>query len=137
MKITKVYQPADLRLRKIITKKREWKLPASFCNVREDYFTKSKKFPIFTVADGVTLIVEPGKEYPNPSGAGRAAKIFCQCAVKNLEKIYCDFEKKNLQEIFEKANREVEKYNAKVRKHNDQIVRQAYENEKNQNCRPL
>ena len=56
-----------------------------YSHPREDYFKISEKFPIFAVADGVTLEYSGGK-YPNPSGAGEVAKIFCEAVIKETEK---------------------------------------------------
>ncbi|MBI2052270.1 MAG: protein phosphatase 2C domain-containing protein [Candidatus Sungbacteria bacterium] len=78
---------------------------------QEDFLTVSKKHPIFAVADGVTL--EPGSDgvYPRVSGAGEAARIFCEVAVKEAERIYKNFGVPDLKKVFTKANAAVGKYN--------------------------
>jgi len=78
---------------------------------KEDYLVLSKKFPIFAVADGVTLRAKTGKKYPNPSGAAQVAKIFCEKIVFKAEKKYEKFSKKDLPDIFEIANKAVADYN--------------------------
>lgn len=85
MKIAKIYISPSTRLKEMIAEKRGWQMTKEFKRLREDYFIQSKKFPIFAVADGVTLVVKPGRLYPNPSGAGEVAKILCKSAVKNSE----------------------------------------------------
>lgn len=77
---------------------------------QEDYLAVSKKLPIFAVADGVTLEYSGGK-YPNPSGAGEAANIFCQSVIKEAEKIYGNFIVPSVKKVFAKANVNVGVYN--------------------------
>ena len=80
-------------------------------HVQEDYFVVSKKQPIFVVADGVSLDVTLGEKYPANSGAGEAAKIFCEAVINEAEKRYEEFDEKDLLEIFEIGNRLILEYN--------------------------
>ena len=84
---------------------------SSFLNDRpqEDYFVISKKYPIFVVADGVSL--DFYDKYPNQSGAGEVAKIFCDIIVSEAEKLYDNFKEKNLEKIFEIGNEAISRYN--------------------------
>lgn len=59
----------------------------------EDFYLISKKYVIFTVADGVSRVKNEISTYPNPSGARLAAEEFCKNAVSYLEK---NFKKANL-----------------------------------------
>jgi serine/threonine protein phosphatase PrpC len=79
----------------------------------EDFFLISKKYPIFVVADGVTLIqyLVDKKEYPNPSPAGEVARIFCESLIKSAGEKYESFQESDIKEIFKIANEEVRKYN--------------------------
>lgn len=78
---------------------------------KEDYFLISKKYPIFVVADGVSLNFELGQEYSKKSGAGEASKIFCDVVITEAYKRYENFEEKDLEEIFELGNKAVLEYN--------------------------
>lgn len=78
---------------------------------QEDFFIISNKYPIFIVADGVTLNFDNEKDYPKESGAFEAAKIFCQAAISEAEKRYDNFEEKDLKEVFEHGNYAVLEYN--------------------------
>lgn len=77
---------------------------------QEDFFVISKKYPIFVVADGVSLKSD-SNDYPKTSGAGEAAKIFCETVVAAAEKRYRNFEENDLKEIFEIGNKAVLGYN--------------------------
>ena len=79
---------------------------------QEDYLLVSKKYPIFTVADGVTLQFKNGVKYPNISGAAKAAEIFCQVVISEAEKRYGSFKESDLKEIFKIANVALADYNA-------------------------
>ncbi len=81
---------------------------------KEDYYKTSDKYPIYAVADGVTLIqyLIEKKEYPNPSPAGEVARIFCEEAVREAEKRYANFSESDIGEVFVTANEAVRKYNA-------------------------
>ena len=113
MKITKIYKPPSARLKKLVAEKRGWRMTSAFKRLREDYSLQSKKFPIFSVADGVTLAIKPGKTYPVPSGAGEVAKIFCRSAINDSERTYADFQAKNILDIFTQSNTEARNYNSK------------------------
>lgn len=113
MKIIKIYKPPSASLKHIVAEKRGWRISSGFERLREDCFSQSKKLPIFTVADGVTLVVKPGDFYPSPSGAGEVARIFCKSAIKQSEKLFAHFQTKNISDIFAEANARVENYNHK------------------------
>jgi serine/threonine protein phosphatase PrpC len=113
MKIAKIYTYPSIQLKKMTAEKRGWWVKSNFSRLREDYFLQAKKFPIFALADGVTLVVKPGDQYPVPSGAGEVAKIFCKNAIKNSEKAFADFQVKNILDIFSQSNKEARRYNSK------------------------
>ena len=77
-------------------------LKPAFANThaQEDYFIISKKYPIFVVADGVTLNFDKVSDYPKISGAGEVAKIFCETVILAAEEKYEDFKEENFKEIF-------------------------------------
>lgn len=80
---------------------------------QEDFLLQSNKYPIFVVADGVTLIqciIDKGA-YPNPSPAGDVARIFCEALVKSAEERYELFTEADITEIFKAGNEAVRKYN--------------------------
>jgi len=83
-----MYKLPSFQLKKMVAEKRGWNLEKSknFAQLREDYLLKSKKFAIFAVADGVTLVIKPGKPYPVPSGAGEVAKYFAEVLSNKLKK---------------------------------------------------
>jgi serine/threonine protein phosphatase PrpC len=113
MKIAKIYISPSIRLKGMVAERRGWRITNDFRRLREDYFLQSSEFPIFAVADGVTLAIKPGKAYPVPSGAGEVAKIFCKGAIKHSENLYADFKIENILDIFAKANTEARNYNRK------------------------
>lgn len=80
---------------------------------QEDFLLESKKYPIFVVADGVTLIqyILNSEPYPNPSPAGDVAKIFCQEFIKAAETQYETFTDTDMADCFVQANKAVQKYN--------------------------
>jgi len=86
---------------------------ASFKNPhpQEDFFLISQKYPIFVVADGVSLNFDKDSDYPKKSGAGEVAKIFCEVVIREAEKKYDNFSEKNLEEIFDIGNKAVLEYN--------------------------
>lgn len=86
-------------------------LKASNPHPKEDYFLISKKYPIFVVADGVTLNFDNDKDYPQNSKAEEASKTFCESVIAEAEKRYKKFAEKDLEEIFEIGNNAVFKYN--------------------------
>jgi hypothetical protein len=79
---------------------------------QEDFFLSSSRYPIFAVADGVTLKLDENGNYPNPSPAYDVAKIFCEVVVAEGEKIFNDATVDSIPEIFRTANDAVEVYNA-------------------------
>lgn len=78
---------------------------------QEDYLFLSKKYPIFAVADGVTLRTKGDRKYPDPSGAAKVAEIFCKRVILEAEKKYDNFITKDLKEIFKIANKAIADYN--------------------------
>jgi glycerate kinase len=70
-----------------------------------------QKDPIFVVADGVTLEHNPDGSYPNPSGAGELAKIFCHAVIAIAEEKYEHFQEKDIKEIFSVGNRAAQVFN--------------------------
>lgn len=87
--------------------------PGLFANShpQEDYSLTSKKYPIFVVADGVTLNFDNEKDYPKGSGASQAAKIFCETVITEAEKRYENFIKQDIKHIFNLGNEAVRKFN--------------------------
>lgn len=74
---------------------------------QEDFLLFSKSYPIFSVADGVTLEVVNEAEYPRKSGAFTVAKIMCEKLIFEAKRRYKTFGKRDLVEIFESANQAV------------------------------
>lgn len=80
---------------------------------QEDAWAASEQYPIYAVADGVTLEPGPGGYYPTPSGAGAIADIFCQTIVKGGERRFKTLAESDLEEIFAAANKAAGSYNRK------------------------
>lgn len=80
---------------------------------REDFLLVSQKYPIFVVADGVTLIqfLLQNKNYPNPSPAGKVAQLFCEKFVEIAEARYPEFTEQDILDAFRQANVRVKEYN--------------------------
>lgn len=78
---------------------------------REDYLLVSRRYPIFCVADGVTLEPDAQGRYPHPSGASEIAKIFCKKVIEEAERRYANFSESDLKAVFQNANSAVGKYN--------------------------
>jgi len=81
---------------------------------QEDFILTSEKYPIFVVADGVTLVqflIDKRDRYPDPSPAGEAARIFCQTLIEAAEERYESFDESTIREIFKVANEAVGRYN--------------------------
>ena len=80
---------------------------------QEDYCLISRKYPIFVVADGVTLIqyIIEKKKYPNPSPAGEIARVFCEAVIKEAEKRYENFSQTDMREVFREGNKVAALYN--------------------------
>lgn len=110
MKTFTSYEPASKEFIKIAVKERGFALEENHIHPQEDYLLKSKNHPIFAVADGVTLEFHDGK-YPNPSGAGELAKIFCHTVVDSADEIYDYFSENSLRKLFEAGNKEAKKFN--------------------------
>ena len=77
----------------------------------EDAWGINEKYPIYAVADGVTL--RGLSELFHPSGSKPAADIFCECAVKTFEKNYAKLSKKAFRDAYSSANKEIGRYIAK------------------------
>lgn len=81
----------------------------------EDAFKFSKKYPIFAIADGVTLFGrDKNGNYPHPSGAKIVADVFCERSVELLEKNYQDFDLKTVKKAFKYANSKIKEINDKA-----------------------
>jgi hypothetical protein len=78
---------------------------------REDYHHISAKYPIFVVADGVTLKRNIHGDYPAQSGCFELAKIFCEKVIEEAEKIYGDFKEENMKDLFILGNEFAKKFN--------------------------
>lgn len=78
---------------------------------REDYHFVSEKYPIFIVADGVTQKRDANGNYPNPSGVGEIARLFCEAVVTEAEKNYDNFTPEKLKKLFVFGNKVVAEYN--------------------------
>lgn len=79
---------------------------------QEDYFAVSEKFPIFVLADGVTLEMNESGEYPNPSGAGAVARIFCEEFVRATEEAYGNLTAETTPKLFSIANQAIDEFNS-------------------------
>jgi hypothetical protein len=86
-------------------------LTPSVQHPQEDYLLVSKKFPIFVVADGVTLELNEQGEYPNPSGAGQLAKLFCHAVMDAAEERFTTFTESYLKKIFSIGNKVAQEFN--------------------------
>lgn len=111
MKQMHLYCPSSQDLIEMVAEKRGWKWNGKM--LQEDSMSQSKRFPIFSVADGVTLVVKPGQQYPCPSGAGALAGIVCESLIHNAEEEYPRFSRNSIQKVFRLANKEAEEYNKK------------------------
>ena len=88
---------------------------------REDFHKISKKYPIFAVSDGVTLELNKKGGYPKISGAGKAAKIFCETVIKEIEKSYENLTVPDIQKAFYKANQNIGELNNSKGRTKDKI----------------
>lgn len=99
------------------TKRYEKVTPVYDAHPREDYHLISSKYPIYVVADGVTLKRNAEGDYPVPSGAFEVAKLFCEVVIAEAEARYDSFgdiksdSSKILEEIFVIGNQKVKEYN--------------------------
>lgn len=95
-------------------------LPKNYQHPQEDYLIALDSPPVFVVSDGVTLdfkkLVESNTKYPNPSPAGKVAKIFCEAVTRSVRGKYDEFDIKKIKEVFKEANNEVNQYNQKIGK---------------------
>ena len=87
--------------------------PAYKDHPREDYHLVSGKYPIFVIADGVTLKRDEHGNYPVPSGAGELAKLFCEKVIEEAEKIYDSFSEESLKLVFQAGNKVTKELNDK------------------------
>lgn len=80
---------------------------------QEDYLLISKRYPIYVVADGVTLLqwIIEDRPYPHPSPAGEVARIFCEAAVKAAEADYAAISSpEDIRRIFKIGNEAVAEF---------------------------
>jgi hypothetical protein len=112
MRYYSLLEPPTQKFINFISEKKNWKLHGDG-HPQEDFLIVSDKYPIYIVADGVTLIqfLIEGKEYPSPSPAGEVARIFCAHALKAAEDLYETFEEENIKDVFKKGNDAVREYN--------------------------
>lgn len=113
LKVTAVYQPAGRKFLERAAKENGFSLDLlpNYQFPREDYHIISDTLPIYCVADGVTLEFENYIQFPEESGAGEAARIFCQTIVKSAENRYKTLKSEDIAAIFEEGNEAVGKYN--------------------------
>lgn len=82
---------------------------------QEDFVLVSKKYPIYVVADGVTLaqfLIEK-KSYPQVSPSGDIARVFCEALMQAAEERYEQFTEKDILEVFKAGNAAAKMYNQK------------------------
>ncbi len=77
----------------------------------EDFLLTDPRLSIFVVADGVTLEFNPDGTYPLPSGAGRAARLFCIHALESARRRYRHFIECDLLAVFRAGNAAVGELN--------------------------
>lgn len=113
LKVFKILEPPSKEFLERILSQRRLKPEKykDYIHPQEDYLLQSERYPIFAVADGVTLELDKNGNYPRPSGASEAARIFCEEIVKEAEKIYDKFGEAEIEPIFKKANDAVGEYN--------------------------
>jgi|GEM_PF-894400 len=116
MRTFTLFEPLSEKAAKVLLEKKGFpveKIKGDF--PQEDFLLVSEKHPIFVVADGVTLsqflIGCTEDNYPRPSPAGDAARIFCEALVKAAEEKYENFELSDIPNIFRTANNAVGEYN--------------------------
>jgi hypothetical protein len=93
------------------TKRYEKVAPVYEHHPREDYHLISNKYPIYVVADGVTLKRDTQGNYPVPSGAFELAKKFCGAVIEEAEKRYSGFTVQDLKEVFNAGNKVAREFN--------------------------
>jgi len=114
-------QPTKEAIKAFVKKKNLTEhLPENYQHPQEDYLIALDSPPIFVVSDGVTLnftkLVESNTKYPNPSPAGKIAKIFCEAVARNVRDKYEIFGAEKIKDVFKEANSEVARYNQKTGK---------------------
>jgi hypothetical protein len=115
LKIFKILEPASKEFLEIALKQRNPDLVklTDYVHFQEDCLLPSEKYPIFAVADGVTLEFGNDGFYPIPSGASEVAHIFCEKVIEEAERRFGNFSKKDIKVIFDKSNKAVGDYNLK------------------------
>lgn len=115
LKVFKILEPAAKEFLEIALEERNLDLGkfTDYVHFQEDYLLQSEKYPIFAVADGVTLEFDKDGSYPIPSGASAVAHIFCEKIIEEAEKLYNNFSEEDIKIVFGKANGAVGKYNLK------------------------
>ena len=117
MKLFESIEQADQRAILAFAKehKPDMKTAKTHSHPQEDYLLVSKIFPIFAVADGVTLsfkkFIGTNEPYPSPSPSGDVARIFCEIVIAEAEKRYEDFSEEDIKETFVAANNAVKEFN--------------------------
>ncbi len=89
----------------------------SFPNLKgrpnEDFYLVSKKYPIFTIADGVSRVRNRDGSHPNPSGARLSAEEFCKTTITYLEKNFKMASSETLKKAFNFADKAIFNLNEK------------------------
>lgn len=116
MSVFSVLEKADERFIKRALGKLGWsdeEIHAGGIHGQEDFLLTSQRYPIFSVADGVTLsqLLIDKKEYPDPSPAGEVARIFCEAAMSAAEEHYERFQESDLAGVFKAGNAAAGEYN--------------------------
>ncbi|HYF13122.1 MAG TPA: protein phosphatase 2C domain-containing protein [Candidatus Paceibacterota bacterium] len=88
-----------------------FELPSKKLRPQEDYLLVSNKYPIFIVADGVTLELNSDGTYPKFSGAGLLSKLFCETVIEEAEKAYKNLSAATLVELFSRGNAAARRFN--------------------------
>jgi hypothetical protein len=111
--ITRFFAPLAHALDHFIEEKLHHNLDRieALAHPNEDFALADPSLPIFAVADGVTLEFNPDGTYPLPSGAARAARLFCQHALTEARRRYKHFSERDLFEVFRAGNRAVGEFN--------------------------
>ncbi|MFZ2523656.1 MAG: hypothetical protein WAW92_04710 [Minisyncoccia bacterium] len=111
MKTFSIYKQMSKEYFDIWTKRFEKVTPDYSEHPREDYHLQSMKYLIFVIADGVTLKRDEEGNYPNPSGSGELAKLFCEAIISEAEKLYETFSGADLKKVFEVGNNVAREFN--------------------------
>jgi serine/threonine protein phosphatase PrpC len=123
LKILKISEPASKEFLEIALAQSNSELVklTDYVHFQEDAMRQSEKYPIFVVADGVTLEFGNDGSYPIPSGASAVAHIFCEKVIEEADKRYTNFSKEDIEIVFTKANEAVGEYNLKNGRTKDKI----------------